>query len=101
MATLAEEEPGKNKDGAAKGKETDFDWCGPASRKENERVNDTDTNRVKIAAGEDDFFGEGKITASEGILSTIVGVTKHFAVDDPFEREAGKHVVGDDSETDD
>ena len=65
FAALAEEEPDKNKDGTAKGKEAVFDGVGPVGGEENDGVNDAEADGVKIATGEDDFLSKRKIASSK------------------------------------
>ena len=57
LAALTKEEPDKNKDRAAKGKEAVFDWVGPVSGEEDNGVNDAETNSVEIATGENNLLG--------------------------------------------
>ena len=53
---MTEEEPDKDKDRAAKDEEADFNWHRPVGGKENKGVDDTETDSVEIAPGEDDSF---------------------------------------------
>ena len=84
FAALAEEEPDKDEDGAAKDEEADFDRKRPAGSKENKGIDDAEANRIKIATGEDDFLSQWEITVSEGILSAVIWVAEQFAIKDEF-----------------
>ena len=57
LAALTKEEPDKNKDRAAKGKEAVFDGAGPVGGEEDNGVNDAETDGVEIATGEDNLLG--------------------------------------------
>lgn len=98
LAALTEEEPDKNKDRAAKSKEAVFDGVGPVGGEKDNGVNDAEADGIEVATGEDDFLGKRKITSGKGILSTVIGMTKEFAVEDKFERTADDGVIEDDNE---
>ena len=57
LAALTEEEPDKNKDRAAKGKEAVFDGVWPVGGEKDDGVNDAETDSIEIATGENNLLG--------------------------------------------
>ena len=93
FATLAEKKPDEDKNRTTENKETDLDRKRPAGSKENKGVDNAKADSVKIAAGEDDFFGQREITVSEGVFSAIIWVTEKFAIEDEFERTTNDGII--------
>ena len=96
FTALTEKEPNKDKDRAAKSEKTDFNWHGPTSGEEDKSVDNTEADSIEVATSEDNFFGEWKITTSEGVFGAVVWVAEEFAVEDKFESTADDSVVDDD-----
>ena len=85
LAALTKEEPDKNKDRTAKGKEAVFDGVWPVGGEKDDGVNDAEADGVEVATGENNLLGKRKTASGKGILGAIVGVTEKFAVEDKFE----------------
>lgn len=101
VSALAEEKPDEQENRTAEGEESDLYRGGPRGGEENESVGDAEGDSVKIAAGEDDFFGEREIAVGEGVFSAVVGVAEEFAVDEKFDSATDESVENDDNEAGD